>query len=94
MLFEQNNELLLKNHKSRSTGVSPFLEVNVTQSSHSRHDSSCGRGCEHDHGREHGRDCDKYMPYHHDHNHDKKQNNHQKLVDKKNDEKKNHENKS
>ena len=91
LLAEQNNKLLLKNHEFWPTGASPFLKMNVTQSSHSRRDSGCGRG--HGRGRGHGWDHGKYMSYHHDHNYGKKQNIRQKSVDKKNDEKKNYEDK-
>lgn len=54
---EQNNELLMKNHKSRPTGYASFLEVNVTTNDHynygQTHDrgrgSSCGFHREHGH---------------------------------------------
>ena len=46
LMAEQNNEPLMKNHESRSTGSSPFPEVNVT--------SFNGHGCGRERGRERG----------------------------------------
>nr|XP_027067592.1 uncharacterized protein LOC113693225 [Coffea arabica] len=66
LLAEQNNELLLKNHKSRPTSASPFPEVNATQFQNSgrgrgrgcRDGRGGGRGC----GRGRGRDRSKFVP--------------------------------
>ncbi|KAL0309404.1 UNVERIFIED_CONTAM: hypothetical protein Sradi_5882700 [Sesamum radiatum] len=46
LVAEQNNELLLKNHKSRLTGSALFSEVNVATCNHYNHESyrGCGRG--------------------------------------------------
>ena len=33
LLAEKNNELLMKNHESRPTGSTPYLEINFTESS-------------------------------------------------------------
>ena len=47
LVAEQNNELLLKNHQSRPTGSTLFLEVNGTSFDNNRVYNGCGRG----HGR-------------------------------------------
>ncbi|XP_027095943.2 uncharacterized protein [Coffea arabica] len=65
LLAEQNNELLLKNHESRSTGASPFPEANATQFQNSVRGRGRGRGhrggrgC----GRGRGRDRSRFMPH-------------------------------
>ena len=41
-MAEQNNELLMKNHKARPTGFAPFPEVNVT--AYQPHNQIQGRG--------------------------------------------------
>ena len=46
-MAEQNNELLMKNHDSRPTSSTPFLEVNTS--------SFNGHGFDRGRGREHGR---------------------------------------
>jgi hypothetical protein len=43
LVAEQNNELLMKNHQSRPTSSTPFLEANKT--------SFCGNKENHYHGR-------------------------------------------
>ncbi|XP_027151994.1 uncharacterized protein LOC113752054 [Coffea eugenioides] len=58
LLAEQNNELLLKNHESRSTGASPFPEANTTQFQN----SGRGRGRGRRGGRGRGRDRSKFVP--------------------------------
>ncbi|XP_027102679.2 uncharacterized protein [Coffea arabica] len=66
LLAEQNNELLLKNHKSRPTGASPFPEANGTQFQNSGRGrrrgrrGGRGRGRGHDRGRR--RDRSRFMP--------------------------------
>ncbi|KAK8313494.1 hypothetical protein V6Z12_D01G111200 [Gossypium hirsutum] len=55
LVAEQNNELLMKNHESRSIGSTPFSEANATSynGKDKGHTSSCGRG--HGRGRDRGR---------------------------------------
>ena len=53
---EQNNELLMKNHQSRSTRIELFLEVNAISS------QTNGRG--HSHGRGRGRGRGRNSRYH------------------------------
>ncbi|KAK4388339.1 hypothetical protein Sango_2440500 [Sesamum angolense] len=57
LVAEQNNELVLKNHKSRPTGSAPFPEVNVATRNHYNHESYRGRG--RGRGRNHSRGCDR-----------------------------------
>ncbi|KAK9675551.1 hypothetical protein RND81_11G014500 [Saponaria officinalis] len=49
LVAEQNQELLMKNHESRSTGSTPLPEANVTsyneKGNYRDHASSSGRGC-------------------------------------------------
>ncbi|KAL4606989.1 hypothetical protein ACB092_09G143100 [Castanea dentata] len=45
LVVERNNELLLKNHQSRPTGSTPFLEANGTSFDKHRGNYVCGRGC-------------------------------------------------
>ena len=54
-MAEQNIELLMKNHQSRSTGTEPFLEVNVISSQTNGRGRSHGRGRGRGRGRGHGR---------------------------------------
>ena len=49
LVAEQNNELLMRNHKSRPTGSEAFPEVNAILS------QTCGRGRGRERGRGHGR---------------------------------------
>ncbi|XP_054786877.1 uncharacterized protein LOC129293067 [Prosopis cineraria] len=51
-MAEQNNELLMKNHESRLTGSTPFLEVNAVTNESAW---GYGRGRGHSHGRGRGR---------------------------------------
>ncbi|XP_074290138.1 uncharacterized protein LOC141616880 [Silene latifolia] len=44
LVAEQNNELLMKNHESRPTGSTPFLEANVIAHKDHARSSSQGRG--------------------------------------------------
>jgi hypothetical protein len=44
---EQNNKLLMKNHKSRPTSSTPFVEANETSFHGNKGNHGCGRG----HGR-------------------------------------------
>lgn len=61
MVAEKNNELLMKNHKPRRSGSSPFPEENVTR--YDNHNRGCGcgrsrgrgRGRGYEYGRGHGR---------------------------------------
>ncbi|KAL0334001.1 UNVERIFIED_CONTAM: hypothetical protein Sangu_1556300 [Sesamum angustifolium] len=55
LVAEQNNELLLKNHKSRLAGSAPFPEVNVATRNHYNHEPYRGRGRNHSHGYGRGR---------------------------------------
>ena len=52
LVAEQNNELLMKNHEARPTGLAPFPEMNVT-TYHPYNGQSRGRG--HGRGRGHSR---------------------------------------
>ncbi|GAV85109.1 UBN2 domain-containing protein, partial [Cephalotus follicularis] len=45
LIAEQNNELLLQNHESRSTGSAPLPEVNATSSEFRGRRRGRGRGC-------------------------------------------------
>ena len=54
LVIEQNNELLMKNHESRSTKTTPFSEVNFNCG------RGRGRGHDHDRGRDHGRGRNYY----------------------------------
>ena len=40
LVAEQNNDLLLKNHKNRPTGSEPLPEVNEAYTNHARHGKS------------------------------------------------------
>ena len=51
LVAEQNNELLMKNHKARPAGVAPFAEVNASQHNHFK--KARGRGRGNVHGRDH-----------------------------------------
>ena len=53
LVGEQNNELLMKNHKSRPTGATLFPETNVVFSNNygRGRDHGGGRGCNHGSGR-------------------------------------------
>ncbi|XP_027184011.1 uncharacterized protein LOC113782318 [Coffea eugenioides] len=62
LLAEQNNELLLKNHESRPTGVSPFPEANATQFQNFGRSCGGGRRGGHGGGRGRGRDRSKFVP--------------------------------
>ena len=70
LVAEQNNELLMRNHQSRPTGIEPFPEVNAISS------QNCGRGRGHgggggggghgggrSRGRGHGRNSQHYNDY-------------------------------
>ncbi|PIN16609.1 hypothetical protein CDL12_10736 [Handroanthus impetiginosus] len=59
LVAEQNNELLMKNHESRSTGSSPFPEMNATNFS----SSDRAHGHSHDHGGSRGRGRHNYRNY-------------------------------
>lgn len=50
LVAEQNNELLMKNHESRSTGLVAFPEVNATQNSGPKNNTR-GQGRGHGRGR-------------------------------------------
>ena len=54
LIVEQNNELLMKNHKSRPIGFESFPKVNAISS----HKRRLGRRCGHDRG------CGKNSQYH------------------------------
>ncbi|GAV74236.1 hypothetical protein CFOL_v3_17716 [Cephalotus follicularis] len=45
LIAEQNNELLLQNHRNRSTGSAPLPEVNATSSHFGGRGRGRGRGC-------------------------------------------------
>ncbi|KAK1407624.1 hypothetical protein QVD17_39244 [Tagetes erecta] len=55
LVAKQNNELLMKNHKTRPTGIAPFPEANVAiyndQSGSRGRGHGRGRGCGYGHGR-------------------------------------------
>ncbi|XP_059277637.1 uncharacterized protein LOC132031728 [Lycium ferocissimum] len=53
LVAEQHNELLMKNYESRSTSITPFLEVNEANFHHSRR--ARGRGPRHGHSNGRGR---------------------------------------
>ncbi|XP_056685788.1 uncharacterized protein [Spinacia oleracea] len=56
LVAEQNNELLMKNHKSRPTGSTPFPKANVTSHNGKEkyHANNSGRGRGQGRGRERG----------------------------------------
>ena len=58
LVIEQNNELLMKNHQSRLTGIEPFPEVNAISS------QTNGRGRSHGHGRSRGCGRGRNFRYH------------------------------
>nr|XP_027071426.1 uncharacterized protein LOC113696224 [Coffea arabica] len=62
LLAEQNNELLLKNHESRPTGASPFLEANGTQFQNSGRGRGRGRRGGRGRSRGRGRDRSRFVP--------------------------------
>ncbi|KAK4265420.1 hypothetical protein QN277_026475 [Acacia crassicarpa] len=76
LVVEQNNELLLKNYKSRPTSSTPFPEVNVVTNEFF---SSRGRGCKggYKRGRGRGRGRSNYR-YHGGRSNDYNSNTHQK----------------
>ncbi|KAM3305222.1 hypothetical protein P3S67_012088 [Capsicum chacoense] len=45
LVVEQNNDLLMKNHKNRPTGSAPFPEVNDAHAHHARRGKGRGLGC-------------------------------------------------
>jgi hypothetical protein len=60
LVAEQNNELLMKNHRSRPTGSSPFPEANATSfpeanATSFKENRGRGRGCGPRRGRGRGR---------------------------------------
>ncbi|XP_074352020.1 uncharacterized protein LOC141691180 [Apium graveolens] len=55
LLAKQNNELLMKNHQARSTGSTPFPEVNVVTSNEFGRNNQFGRGRGHGYGFGRGR---------------------------------------
>ena len=59
-MTENNNELLMKNHQSRLSGIEPFPEVNAISS------QTNGRGRSHGRGRSRGRGrgCGRNSRYH------------------------------
>ncbi|XP_060965103.1 5-methyltetrahydropteroyltriglutamate--homocysteine methyltransferase 1-like [Cannabis sativa] len=70
LVAEQNNELLMKNHESRPTGSTPFLEVNATivdnhnYSCSRDHNRSNRRGRDHNQSRGRGRDRGRSNVWH------------------------------
>ncbi|KAM1051132.1 hypothetical protein ACFX15_032110 [Malus domestica] len=54
LVVEQNNELLMKNHNSRPTGLTPFPEVNVASLERNTI-SSCGNNYKRGRGQKQGR---------------------------------------
>ncbi|KAL0346434.1 UNVERIFIED_CONTAM: hypothetical protein Scaly_1659400 [Sesamum calycinum] len=55
LVAEQNNELLPKDHESRSTGSALLPEVNVATHNHYNHEPYRGRSRNHNCGRGRGR---------------------------------------
>ncbi|XP_059302177.1 uncharacterized protein LOC132054133 [Lycium ferocissimum] len=51
LVAEQHNELLMKNHESRPTGIVPFPEVNEANFHHSKRGRGRGPSCGHGRGR-------------------------------------------
>ncbi|XP_060170345.1 uncharacterized protein LOC132601261 [Lycium barbarum] len=76
LVAEQNNDLLMKNHKNRPTGVAPLPEVNEVYAHYSRRGKGHGPGRGHDNSR--GRYNGQRRNYFPGVNHSSKKNHHQK----------------
>ncbi|XP_060182639.1 uncharacterized protein LOC132612562 [Lycium barbarum] len=58
LVAEKNNDLLMKNHENRPTGVAPFTEVNEVYAHYSRREKGCGPSRGHGRARDSGRGRD------------------------------------